>query len=274
MNSFFYAQNDFPVTSDGSIGRPYLRQEQAQLSFRHNTMVTKSKPITPIYFIDEESKEAKRNLRSEIKPFSRILKIQARTRQSVPVDVANPELTDGYLPRINILKGLFIGEAVVTVRDGVCHIYTINTTSEDVELEISPQEIISCDTYEFPSDDTSETDFEDLINNIDQELAQQESTNSLANRAEKVMKALNLSHLTQEEKDYVCQWVSDFPDIFHLSGEQLTYNNMIQHRIPTTDDKVIFKKPYRHPQTTEDEVRTTIEKKLDSGILNLPLVAL
>ena len=264
---FHVIKNDFPVTSDGIIGRPYLRQEQAQLSFRHNTMVTKSKPITPIYFIDEESKEAKRNLQSEIKPFSRILKIQARTRQPVLVDVANPELTDDYLPRIDTPKGLFMGEAVVTVRDGVCHIYAINTTSEDVELEIPAQKIIPCDTYEFPGDDTSETDFEELTKNIDQELAQQESMNPPVNRAEKVMNALHLSHLTQEEKDYVCQWVNDFPDIFHLNGEQLTYTNMIQHRIPTTDDKVIFKKPYRHPQTTEDEVRTQIEKQLDSGIL-------
>ena len=74
---FHVMKNNFPVSSNGILGRLYLRKEQAQLSFRHNTLVTISKPITPILFIDEESRRAKEALKSEIKPFSRLLKIQA-----------------------------------------------------------------------------------------------------------------------------------------------------------------------------------------------------
>ena len=106
---FHVVRNNFPITSDGILGRPYLRQEQSELSFRHNTMVTKSRPVTPVRFIDEESTEAKRALRHEIKPFKRILKVQARTQRVVPVDVVNPDVTDGYLPKIDTPKGLFMG---------------------------------------------------------------------------------------------------------------------------------------------------------------------
>ena len=115
-------KNNFPVSSNGILGRPYLKKEQAQLSFRNNTLVTISKPITPIPFIDEESRRAKEALKSEIKPFSRILEIQARTRQPIPVDIVNTKLSEGYLPKIETPKGIFIGEAIVTAHDRVCHV--------------------------------------------------------------------------------------------------------------------------------------------------------
>ena len=36
--------NDFPISTDGILGRPYLREEQANMSFRHNTLVAISNP--------------------------------------------------------------------------------------------------------------------------------------------------------------------------------------------------------------------------------------
>ena len=67
---FHVVRNNLPVSSNGILGRPYLRKEQAQLSFRHNTLVTISTPITPIPFIDEVSRRAKEALKYEIKHFS------------------------------------------------------------------------------------------------------------------------------------------------------------------------------------------------------------
>ena len=47
---FHVIENTLPVSPEGILVRPYLRQEQAQISFRHNTLVTVSNPITPIPF--------------------------------------------------------------------------------------------------------------------------------------------------------------------------------------------------------------------------------
>ena len=96
-------------------------------------------------------------------------------------------------------------------------------------------------------------------------LTNQKTHHSL--RAERGMKALHISHLTLEEKGYIFQWVKEYPDIFYLPGELLTCTNLIQHRIPTTYDKATAKKPYRHAQSTSDEIRNQIQKQLDSGIL-------
>ena len=103
-----------------------------QISFKHNTLVTVSNPITPIPFVDAESQKANKALKSEIKPFARILKIKARTRHPIAIDVSNSEIHQGYLPRTKIPEGLYIGEAAVTARDGKCHVLAINTTGHRI----------------------------------------------------------------------------------------------------------------------------------------------
>ena len=259
---FHAVKNTFPITSDGILGRPYLRQEQSQISFRHNTLVTVSNSITPFPSVDKESKEAKKTFRSEIKPFKHAFKISARMRKFISIDVQNPELTEGYLPKLNTPDGIYLGEAAVTTQDGVCRIMAINTTTDDIDLEIPPQEILPYEIYEFPGHDTSDSDCENLSADVSEKLMQSQSA-----RAEKVMNSLHIPQLTLEEKDYVSNWVNEFPDIFHLNGEQLTCTHLIRHRIPTIDNKVIFRKTYRHPQATSDKVHVQIEKQLNSGII-------
>ena len=102
---FHVVNNELPISPDGVLGRLYLRQEQAQISFRHNTLVTASNPITPIPFVDSESQEANKTLKSEIKSFARILKIKARTRQPIAIDVSNSDVHQGYLPRVDTPEG-------------------------------------------------------------------------------------------------------------------------------------------------------------------------
>ena len=48
--------SDFPISSDGIPGREYLRQENVEISFWHNTIVTHPNPTKPIQFIDNESR--------------------------------------------------------------------------------------------------------------------------------------------------------------------------------------------------------------------------
>ena len=68
-------------------------------------------------------------------------------------------------------------------------------------------------------------------------------------------------------------------DIFHLNGEKLTSTHLLQHRIPTTDDKVIARRQCRSPHEATQQIHTQIEKQYNSGIIgnskspyNLPLL--
>ena len=126
------------------------------------------------------------------------MKIQARTRQPIPVDIVNSELSEGYLPRIDTANGLFIGEAIVRAHDRICHVYAINTTNEEIELELPPQEIYPYDVYEFTGEDSSIPEPDD--SGPHPSATPFESTNASAVRAKRVMKALHISHLILEEK--------------------------------------------------------------------------
>ena len=188
-------KNTFRVSSDGILGRPYLRKEQTQLSFRHNTLLTISNPITPVPFIDKESRRAKEALKSEIKPFSRILKIQARTQQAVPIDVIYSEVTEGYYPRINTPPGLYMEEAIVKNREGLRDVLAINNTDEEIDFEVPPPEVFPYDIYEFPGNDTLSSESEDVMN---YPFPEERSTDK--NHAERVMQSLYISHLSPRSR--------------------------------------------------------------------------
>ena len=59
--TFHVKEPDFPINTDGILGRECLRREKVEISFWHNTMVTHSNPTKPVPFIDEESEIAKEN---------------------------------------------------------------------------------------------------------------------------------------------------------------------------------------------------------------------
>ena len=155
---FHVVGTELPISPDSILERPYRRQEQAHISFRHNTLVTVSNPITLIPFVDAESQEANKALKSEIKPFARISKIKARTGQPIAIDVSNSEIHQGYLPRIDTPEGMYRGEAAVTAQDGKCHVLAINTTEHNIEFNVPTQEIIPFDFCRFPGEKFLESD--------------------------------------------------------------------------------------------------------------------
>lgn len=58
------------------------------------------------------------------------------------------------------------------------------------------------------------------------------------------MEMLRLQHLNAEELRHVETLLKNNEDKFHLPGEQLTATNVLQHKIPTTEDQPIFMPQY------------------------------
>lgn len=110
---FHVVDTDFPISTEGILGRPFLREERFNVSFFYNALITDSRPVDPIPFIDRETAQSKKNLEKEVKPVPRTMKVGARTRQIIQVPVLNIDSTEGYLPKIYVEKGLYMGEALV-----------------------------------------------------------------------------------------------------------------------------------------------------------------
>ena len=126
---FQVIKNDLPLGITGILGVDFLKSENAEVSFHHNTLVTSSRPSRPITFINyKPGPPAKYTL-------------LARSKTPITIKLQPTELTTGYLSRLETPTNVFIGNALVTNFNNTCCVYAINSNKEDIDLEIPPQEV-------------------------------------------------------------------------------------------------------------------------------------
>lgn len=65
-NTFHVVRPNFPTTTEGILGRPFLRDERYSISFFYNALITQSRPVVFIPFVDSESLRAREGLRKEV----------------------------------------------------------------------------------------------------------------------------------------------------------------------------------------------------------------
>ena len=101
--TFHLVEDEFPIPQDGIIGSDFFNQFQASVNYK-----TKHLEWDDIK-IPFEPRE--------------IVTIPARTNSQIYIQVANPGLKEGYVPKLNLAEGVYLGNALVTVRDGTAHTY-------------------------------------------------------------------------------------------------------------------------------------------------------
>ena len=105
--TFHMVHSDLLISTDGILGREYLRQEKVKISFWHNTIVTHSNPTKPIPFIDNESRVALNNTTDYKGPMLGPIQVRTRTRRVILMAVINlkkrrvPALNKNYRRRAN-----------------------------------------------------------------------------------------------------------------------------------------------------------------------------
>lgn len=105
----------------------YFYQEQATISYSHKVVMTISRPITQIPFLNpSESKDENQNINAKPETKTPVFRIQARTRQVIAIDVINNDCKKGYLSLLNAGVGIMIGNAAVSNENDKCHIVAYN----------------------------------------------------------------------------------------------------------------------------------------------------
>jgi len=87
------------------------------------------------------------------------------------------------------------------------------------------------------------------------------------NRLTEIIDLLRLEHLNSAEKKSIIKLITNSQDRFHIPGEKLTATNVLQHQIPTTDDRPINTRQYRFPQIHKEEINKQVEELLEGGIV-------
>nr|XP_034195346.1 uncharacterized protein LOC117611508 [Osmia lignaria] len=163
----------------------------------------------------------------------------------IPIKVSNTEIKTGFVPKLQLHPQLYMGNAVVTNRDGIAFLYAINVGAEDIEIEMPAVELQQYE--EAPQD-------EDAVHQEPE-------------RAQKILKILQTDHLNQEEFANVEDIVKEHADRFYIDGDKLPATNKIYHRIITTDEMPVNVKQYRYPHALKDEINHQVNDLLEKGII-------
>ena len=123
--------------------------------------------------------------------------VPARTKKQIQLKLKNANLNEGYIRRILCGSRIFHGESLVRNQNGMAKVFIINSTAKEVDLTIPPVELEECEVI--PSLVRSFKGIENL-----------EKQKQLGLRLAKLLKMLNLSDLSEEERESLIPIITNF----------------------------------------------------------------
>lgn len=233
-------QNNFPIPQEGILGSDFLR-DASQIDFKNQFILWQGIQI-PL---------AQRET----------VVIPARSRATFYVKITNPDIAVGYIPRLSVCKDVYLGDAVVTNRDGRAYLQAINASDVDRELivpNIELEEIESISKEKFRKSPQKSY----RVHAVSSDLHENYETRSQTARS-----LLRLEHLNDEELEHVDLLLAKHCDLFQLPGDTLNCTNTMKHKIATTDDLPINTKQYRYPPIHKDEIDKQVKELLNNEII-------
>ena len=146
----------------------FLKNHRAVLNFQTNSLHLKTKDI----------------------PFMKhhTFHLPARMKQLISIPIANSEIKEGYLGKIATGPGIYLGESLVRQEKGYTKVYAINTNTHAVDVTRAPIQL---------------EDYRIILSRFRVNrtpYSRVEGEKIKAERLAKLLKRLNLNHLTEEEK--------------------------------------------------------------------------
>lgn len=185
--------------------------------------------------------------------------IPARSHATFFLRVSNPEINIGYVPRLRVCDDVYLGDAVVTNREGKAYIRAVNTSDFDRELIVLTINLQSIECLS-ESESISVGSSTAAINLVGQKPARE--------RMGEISSLLRLDHLNREKADHVKDLIRENKDLFRLPEDKLSHTDAIAHRIPTTDERSVNTKQYRFPPIHKDKINRQVGELLKNDIVS------
>lgn len=232
-HTFHIVDNNFPIPSDGILGRDFITKYKCKLDYSHWTMTLQigSRRITlPIYNSPDED--------SIIVPprCETIRKLQKLEKINGSAVITNKEVS----------PGVFIASSVVSNTSPFIKI--LNTTFESVTIKNADVELTNLNNY--------------FIYYV---------KSNLENRESSLMQELK-QHIPEVAKEDMIALCKEYSDIFALSTDKLTTNNFYKQRLKLTDNNPVYIKNYRVPHIHKTEIKDQVNNMLENNIIE-PSVA-
>ncbi|KYN13734.1 hypothetical protein ALC57_14073 [Trachymyrmex cornetzi] len=180
--------DDFPIDYEGILGVDFLQKHHAKCDYS-NKLIEIGDSTLKLY------------------PY-KIIRINPRCEAII--EVTSTTNNTGVVQAEETQPGVLIGNCLVQPKNHLCLINVINTTEKHVEMQVPCVTPINID---------SESNYEAPIQAVEKDNEFVISRNTCINNT------LNLKHLNNEEKQSIIGICTQYNDIFHLKGDQLTYIN-------------------------------------------------
>ena len=158
---------------------------------------------------------------------------------------------DYYIDSPSLLTGnIFVMPGLYSSKDNKTTVLIKNTS--ETTAQMSPTQTIFADLNNFDTCDFDpgkhNNDFEPNINR-------------------RLRNQLRIEHLNSEERESLLKIISRNSNVFYLEGTDLSFTNLIKHRIETRDELPVHAKSYRYPYCHKQEVQRQISEMLSQGII-------
>lgn len=155
---------------------------------------------------------------------------------------------DSVILSNEIFPGIFCANTIIS--KGRPYVKIINTTTKDVVL---PQNYAPI--------------YEPLANFYYCTLPTNINETSSKERAQKLKTTLNFQHKDSKVKAKLEKLCVEFNDIFSLNGDKLSVNNFYKQNITLNNNKPVYIKNYRLPESQKAEINSQVQTMLNDGII-------
>ncbi|XP_048512842.1 uncharacterized protein LOC125501373 [Athalia rosae] len=166
-------------------------------------------------------------------------------------------LEKGYVPHLDMRKDILAGAALVTNNNGIAYLYAINTSDNDIKIEVPVVPLYPFDTSVDEDDNPNDTKTAEHKIGI----------RAQGNRVSDVTNLLRLDHLNSEERRAVDTLIEEYSDLFHIAGEPLKATDTSTHKILTSDNIPVNTRQYRHPPFQKEEIEKQMTNLLEMNII-------
>lgn len=227
-HKFHIVDSNVPIPCDGILGRDFLVAYQSIIDYSNWNMTVhlKHKKLTiPILSSPEKN----------------VYHIPSRCEVIREIDVLKHLTHDVVVLNKELKPGVYLARSIVSQKHPLVKI--LNTTFENVTVDISNLETISLDKFNIYNIETENQD-----------------------RHVQLLKELNQDVPDFVKKDLL-QLCEDYSDVFGLETDKLTFNNFYTQKLKVIDKKPIYIKNYRAPRALKDETNRQVEKLLHNNII-------
>lgn len=230
----FLVFQSLPCKGSGIIGDDFLRKYTSVIDYNSNTLTLTSMTNERVHL------PVIRKMKTE----SYCIPYRSESIHYIDTDLNE----DCVVCSKEISEGVYIASSIVKPLNGKIPIRVLNVKETDVIIpEIKPS-IHSLKDYDLCS-------FKSTISKDSE-------------RVKKLFSALQLQHLSKEERTSIESLCAKFCDEFYVQGDKLNTTNIYEHSILLKPDtQPVYSKPFRLPHSQKNEIQKQIDKMLQEGII-------